>query len=158
VERTSSIAQREIARAEAAQLRQDRYAATKEAAVAAAAAVSPTSHAGPLPGTLSAVLPSNGHPPTTSAYGSTGSATNSGSRPPFHESDDMMRLNSVWARQEAQRIRNAGQDDAKIYNGIKYERKATGPFQGRFVSQGTIISIDGDDYVEYRVLTKPCFF
>ncbi|CAI4212555.1 unnamed protein product [Parascedosporium putredinis] len=135
VERTSSIAQREIARAEAAQLRQDRYAATKEAAVAAAAAVSPTSHAGPYPACS---------PP--------------GSRPPFHESDDMMRLNSVWARQEAQRIRNAGQDDAKIYNGIKYERKATGPFQGRFVSQGTIISIDGDDYVEYRVLTKPCFF
>jgi hypothetical protein len=32
--------------------------------------------------------------------------------------------------------------------GIKYERKQTGPFEGKLVSRGTIISIDDDDYVE----------
>ncbi|PKS09763.1 hypothetical protein jhhlp_004384 [Lomentospora prolificans] len=165
VERTSSIAQREIARAEAAQLRQDRYAAdryaaTKEAAVAAASAVAAslsTGHSTPMQAVRHDMPGSNGHTAHNN-YNNSNSTVNNNSRVPFHESDDMMRLNNVWARQEAQRIRNTGQDDAKIYNGIKYERKATGPFQGRFVSQGTIISIDGEDYVEYRVLTKPCFF
>lgn len=70
---------------------------------------------------------------------------------------NVSRLNKVWAAQEANRLA-AGTEDAKIYMGIKYERKATGPFQGKLVSQGTIISIDGEDYVEYRVLTKPSFF
>jgi hypothetical protein len=70
---------------------------------------------------------------------------------------NVSRLNRVWAAQEAHRMR-ANKEDAKIYMGIKYERKQTGPFEGKLVSQGTIISIDGEDYVEYRVLTKPTFF
>ena len=49
-------------------------------------------------------------------------------------------------------------DDAKTHAGVKYDRKLTGPFAGKLVSQGTIINIDGEDYVEYRVLTKPSFF
>lgn len=73
----------------------------------------------------------------------------------FH--DQVSRLNVVWAAQEAHRMR-ANKEDAKIYMGIKYERKQNGPFEGKLVSQGTIISIDGEDYVEYRVLTKPTFF
>lgn len=73
----------------------------------------------------------------------------------FQES--VSRLNRVWASQEAHRLRT-GNEDAKIHMGIKYERKQTGPFEGKLVSQGTIISIDGEDYVEYRVLTKPTFF
>jgi hypothetical protein len=71
--------------------------------------------------------------------------------------DNIQRLNKVWAAQEATRLR-AGAEDAKIYMGIKYERKQNGPFEGKLVSQGKIISIDGEDYVEYRVLTKPSFF
>ncbi|KAI3393501.1 hypothetical protein diail_4222 [Diaporthe ilicicola] len=71
--------------------------------------------------------------------------------------NNISRLNRVWAAQEAHRMR-ANKEDAKIYMGIKYERKQTGPFEGKLVSQGTIISIDGEDYVEYRVLTKPTFF
>jgi len=63
----------------------------------------------------------------------------------------------VWQDQESNRIK-AGAEDAKMYMGIKYERKQNGPFVGKLVSQGTIISIDGEDYVEYRVLTKPTFF
>lgn len=70
--------------------------------------------------------------------------------------DNINRLNNVWSAQEAHRIRSGG-EDAKIYMGIKYERKMNGPFQGKLVSQGSIISIDGEDYVEYRVLTKPTF-
>ena len=72
-------------------------------------------------------------------------------------SENVSRLNKVWESQESNRIK-FGAEDAKIFNGIKYERKQTGPFQGKLVSQGTIISIDGEDYVEYRVLTKPSFF
>lgn len=70
--------------------------------------------------------------------------------------DNINRLNNVWSSQEAHRIRSGG-EDAKIHMGIKYERKINGPFQGKLVSQGSIISIDGEDYVEYRVLTKPTF-
>ncbi|OAA49011.1 hypothetical protein BBO_02056 [Beauveria brongniartii RCEF 3172] len=83
--------------------------------------------------------------------------TNGSGRALFHESEDIERLNRVWARQESLRLR-AGSEDAKIYDGVKYERKPTGPFMGKLVSQGTIITIDGEDYVEYRVLTKPSFF
>jgi hypothetical protein len=49
-------------------------------------------------------------------------------------------------------------NEVKYYNGIKYERKANGPFQGKLVSNAQILQIDGEDYVEYRVLTKPSFF
>ncbi|EON99356.1 hypothetical protein UCRPA7_5137 [Phaeoacremonium minimum UCRPA7] len=114
LERTNSIAQREIARAEAAQERADQRAANRSSSVS---------------------LNSN--------------------KTQFQQ--NVSRLNKVWAAQEANRLA-AGTEDAKIYMGIKYERKATGPFQGKLVSQGTIISIDGEDYVEYRVLTKPSFF
>ncbi|KAM4066754.1 fungal specific transcription factor [Hirsutella rhossiliensis] len=48
-------------------------------------------------------------------------------------------------------------EDAKMYDGVKYERKSTGPFTGKFVSQGSIVHIDSEDYVEHRVLTKPFF-
>lgn len=66
------------------------------------------------------------------------------------------RLQKVWESQEQNRMR--GNDNAKLYMGVKYERKQGGPFKGKLVSQGQIISIDGEDYVEYRVLTKPSFF
>ncbi|KAL8282160.1 hypothetical protein RB597_009726 [Gaeumannomyces tritici] len=80
-------------------------------------------------------------------------------------SDNMKTLNRVWQSQESHRMRSGSSsaaggaaDDAKTYGGVKYERKQNGPFAGKLVSQGTIISIDGEDYVEYRVLTKPSFF
>lgn len=47
-----------------------------------------------------------------------------------------------------------GLQDAKVWRGMKYERKTQGPFAGGLVSQGTIITIDGEEYVEYRVLIK----
>lgn len=119
LERTNSLARREIARAEAVQMRADQRSASRGAATPAPA------------------------PP---------SATN---KSLFQ--DNVQRLNKVWAAQEAHRLRD-GAEDAKIYMGIKYERKQNGPFEGKLVSQGTIISIDGEDYVEYRVLTKPTFF
>ncbi|KAF5004094.1 hypothetical protein FDECE_9393 [Fusarium decemcellulare] len=132
LERTSSLARREIARAEAAQGRADRHAANRERAAAAAADAA---------NAAAAAIPA--------------AAVNG--RPRFHETEEMQRLNKVWARQETLRMK-AGSEDAKIYGGVKYERKSNGPFVGKLVSQGTIISIDGEDYVEYRVLTKPSFF
>ncbi|KAI5455646.1 hypothetical protein BGZ63DRAFT_497146 [Mariannaea sp. PMI_226] len=131
LERANSLARREIARAEAAQVRADKNAALRERAAAAAANAASSAVATILP-----VM--NG-------------------RARLHESEDMQRLNEVWARQESLRAK-AGVEDAKIYGGIKYERKMTGPFFGKLVSQGSIINIDGEDYVEYRVLTKPSFF
>lgn len=71
--------------------------------------------------------------------------------------DNIQRMDKIWQAQELSR-QGPGNDNIKIHAGIKYERKRGGPFEGKLVSQGTIISIDGEDYVEYRVLTKPTFF
>jgi hypothetical protein len=146
LERTNSIARREVAKLEAAQQRNERYAANREAyAVAAANATNNTGSPGlapPAPTNGAGAAKGNGVMPT-------------GSR--LHEMDEVQRMNRVWARQEEQRLK-AGVEDAKIYAGIKYERKTNGPFHGKLVSQGKIISIEGEDYVEYRVLTKPSFF
>jgi PDZ domain-containing secreted protein len=76
---------------------------------------------------------------------------------------NIKKLNKVWVAQQAATAPSAGglahdQNEVKYHNGIKYERKQNGPFQGKLVSQAQILSIDGEDYVEYRVLTKPSFF
>lgn len=136
LQRTSSLAQREIARAEAAQGRADLHAVHRERVASAAAQATNVAAA---------------------AAAATGPVTKINGGPRFYESEDVRRLNDVWARQESMRVRATG-EDAKIYDGIKYERKFNGPFMGKLVSQGTIINIDGEDYVEYRVLTKPSFF
>ncbi|KAF4953825.1 hypothetical protein FGADI_5617 [Fusarium gaditjirri] len=132
IERTSALAEREIARVELAQERAHLQAANRERAAAAAAQAAQAAAAN-IPG-----IGVNG-------------------RQQLHERDEMQRLNKVWARQESLRLRTNA-EDAKMYAGVKYERKTQGPFTGKLVSQGTIINIDGEDYVEYRVLTKPSFF
>ncbi|KAM3433143.1 hypothetical protein NHJ13734_006580 [Beauveria thailandica] len=141
LERANALVRREIARVEAAQGRADLHADHRERAAQAADAAAAAAAAA-VAGSIT--VPS---PPMTNGSG----------RALFHESEDIERLNRVWARQESLRLR-AGSEDAKIYDGVKYERKPTGPFMGKLVSQGTIITIDGEDYVEYRVLTKPSFF
>jgi len=72
--------------------------------------------------------------------------------------DNIQRMQKVWVAQENGRTRPPPEDEGKTHGGVRYERRANGPFAGKLVSQGTIISIDGEDYVEYRVLTKPSFF
>ncbi|KAK1639941.1 hypothetical protein BDP81DRAFT_185588 [Colletotrichum phormii] len=148
-------ARREIARIEAAQIRTERFAADREAAqnaqAAQAAQVAQAAHMAnlvppPMPPQAMPKMPlqnGNGNGPRMSSL--------------FHERDEMQRLNKVWASQEEHRSKVGG-EETKFYGGIKYERKTNGPFVGKLVSQGTIISIDGQDYVEYRVLTKPSFF
>ncbi|KAF4444452.1 hypothetical protein FACUT_663 [Fusarium acutatum] len=132
IERTSALAEREIARVELAQERAHLQAANRERAAAAAAQAAQAAAAN-IPG-----IAVNG-------------------RQQLHERDEMQRLNKVWARQESLRLRTNA-EDAKMYAGVKYERKTQGPFTGKLVSQGTIINIDGEDYIEYRVLAKPSFF
>lgn len=136
-QRTDALARREIARVEAAQTRADRLASSRERAIQAAADESTRAAAAAAEAAASPAL------------------TNGRSR--LHQTDDMQRLNRVWAAQESLRVKN-GVEDAKVYDGVKYERKSNGPFMGKLVSQGSIINIDGEDYVEYRVLTKPSFF
>jgi hypothetical protein len=75
--------------------------------------------------------------------------------------NNLKKLNKVWVAQQAAIPGSSPappSDEVKFYNGIKYERKQSGPFQGKLVSSPQILSIDGEDYVEYRVLTKPSFF
>ncbi|KND87772.1 hypothetical protein TOPH_07529 [Tolypocladium ophioglossoides CBS 100239] len=63
----------------------------------------------------------------------------------FHNSEKMQRL-------------NRGGCARRLSASSLYERKANGPFMGKLVSKGTIVNIDGEDYVEYRVLTKQSSF
>jgi hypothetical protein len=80
---------------------------------------------------------------------------------------NLKKLNKVWMAQQQATMdptrtsSNAGsmvpETEVRFHNGIKYERKQNGPFQGKLVSQAQIFTIDGEDYVEYRVLTKPSF-
>ncbi|KAG6067526.1 hypothetical protein E4U32_003554 [Claviceps aff. humidiphila group G2b] len=145
-ERTNTLAHRDFSRAEAAQARPEFHAvhrgrATATAAAAAVAVVAATGTAG------SSIPVEHYH------NGNGGGRSNHH----FRESEDMQQLSKVWTRQETMRTKGSP-DEAKTYDGVKYERKSTGPFMGKLVSQGTIINIDGEDYVEYRVLTKPSFF
>lgn len=78
-------------------------------------------------------------------------------RSPVHESVDIQHLNRLCACQEALRA-ESGAEDAKIYSAIKYKYMVKGLFKGQLVSQGTIIEIGEEDFVEYRVLLKPSFF
>jgi hypothetical protein len=72
---------------------------------------------------------------------------------PFN--DRIMELDQILNDQETNmRIIS---DDIKFIDGVKYERKVNGLCSGKLVSSGTIIDIDGEDYVEYRVLTKLSF-
>ncbi|EFY93965.1 hypothetical protein MAA_10574 [Metarhizium robertsii ARSEF 23] len=123
-----------MAKSGAAQVRTDRHAINRERTAAAAAATAEAAF----------IVPPEYH-----------HHTNGGVL--FRESEGVQRLNKVWARQEMPRVKSRLYD-AKIHDGVKYERKATGSFMGKLVSQGTIIHIDGEEYVEYRVLTKPSFF
>ncbi|KAI1003243.1 hypothetical protein K3495_g4960 [Podosphaera aphanis] len=74
---------------------------------------------------------------------------------------NMKKLNKVWVAQQAATIPGlnsaSSEQEVRYHNGIKYERKKTGPFQGKLVSPAQILTIDGEDYVEYRILTKPSF-
>lgn len=45
--------------------------------------------------------------------------------------------------------------DVKSYGGITYKWKEGGLFSRMYVSPGSIITIDKEDYVEYRILTTP---
>ncbi|ATY60956.1 hypothetical protein A9K55_005544 [Cordyceps militaris] len=44
-----------------------------------------------------------------------------------------------------------------VLNGMTYVRRTNGSFRGKLVSPGKIITIDGQDYVEYCVLAKLSF-
>lgn len=44
-----------------------------------------------------------------------------------------------------------------VFNGITYVRRLNGSFKGKLVSPGKIITIEGQDYVEYCVLAKLSF-
>ncbi|POR35031.1 Uncharacterized protein TPAR_04772 [Tolypocladium paradoxum] len=61
---------------------------------------------------------------------------------PLHKSQ-------YYGRQEALRIRS-GAEGATVWDGIKYGRKANGPFVRKLATQGTVVNIDvGDDYIVF---------
>ncbi|TGO26797.1 hypothetical protein BPAE_0053g00510 [Botrytis paeoniae] len=85
----------------------------------------------------------------------------------------MNKLNKTWeAQQEAQAQQpvtsprpeaaasgsSLTNDNVKIHGGIKYTRRQNGIFEGKHVGPPQLLNIDGEDYVEYRVLTKATTF
>jgi hypothetical protein len=119
---------------------------------------SPVNHQGPagLPGQM----PGPGHAPSPLGHqhpvGPGHAPINGPQNPAFN--DRITQLDHIWKMQEEHRSNRPSSDDTKFFGGVKYERKANGFWSGKLVSSGTIITIDGEDYVEYRVLTKPQFF
>ncbi|RSL58831.1 hypothetical protein CEP54_007533 [Fusarium duplospermum] len=66
--------------------------------------------------------------------------------------DKMAQDMQTWPDQVALQIRPR---EEAAYNGdVVYQRKSHGPLLGKLASQGSVITIDGEDYVEYRVLAK----
>ncbi|RSL89317.1 hypothetical protein CEP51_001303 [Fusarium floridanum] len=66
--------------------------------------------------------------------------------------DKMTQDTQTWPDQVALQIRPR---EEAAYNGdVVYQRKSHGPLLGKLASQGSVITIDGEDYVEYRVLAK----
>ncbi|KAM0277032.1 hypothetical protein ACHAQH_006162 [Verticillium albo-atrum] len=154
-------ARREIGRLEQAEVRRAQFALDREAAVANANLGMPMQHGSQLPPMQ---MVNNNHGRASLGHS-------------FHAHDDLQRLESVWQMQEEQRNKLpppppppapvqapppahapiANGNEVKYHDGIRYERKPTGNFAGKLVSTGSLISIDGEDYIEYRLLTKPSF-
>ncbi|KAH8178288.1 tRNA splicing endonuclease subunit [Sarocladium implicatum] len=144
-----TLAQQELAKAETSQARSSRHALNRERAAAAAA--EEAANAAIAAETALASASGISVPSTATPSEATG-------RPRFSMSESAQRLNNVWASQEATRVRASGDDKVKIYDGVKFERKEMGPFIGKLTSPGSLITIDGEDFVEYRVLTRPSFY
>ncbi|KAG9239175.1 hypothetical protein BJ875DRAFT_449123 [Amylocarpus encephaloides] len=75
---------------------------------------------------------------------------------------NIKQLNRVWVAQQQATFSEApsssdSSEEVKFHHGIKYERRQNGPFDGKLVSPAQLLNIDGEDYVEYRILTKPSF-
>ena len=75
---------------------------------------------------------------------------------------NIRKLNEIWGAQQNVTNPHASgnaapprSDEVKYHHGIKYEKRENGFFQGKLVSTAQILTIDGEDYVEYRILTKP---
>ncbi|KAM0421341.1 hypothetical protein ACHAPT_010872 [Fusarium lateritium] len=66
--------------------------------------------------------------------------------------DKMPQDTQTWPAQRALQIRP--REDAAYNGDVVYQRKSHGPLLGKLASQGSVITIDGEDYVEYRVLAK----
>ncbi|GJN86999.1 hypothetical protein PLIIFM63780_010581 [Purpureocillium lilacinum] len=128
-----------LAVAGAAQTRADYCATTRERAAAAAAAETAAYYDYVLAATAAGLSP---------AFPSKGGVLN-----PTHA------LNCQRNPSGCQDLlRGQADAEAKVYNGVKYQHKPTGPFAGKLISAGNIITIDGEDYVQYCVLMKPSFF
>ncbi|KAJ4151589.1 hypothetical protein LMH87_012279 [Akanthomyces muscarius] len=56
----------------------------------------------------------------------------------------------------ASSVTDSSADDTKpkVHNGVVYQRSQAGPFAGKLTAKGQVVSINGEDYVEYRVLAK----
>ncbi|ATZ56326.1 hypothetical protein BCIN_13g01670 [Botrytis cinerea B05.10] len=85
----------------------------------------------------------------------------------------MNKLNKTWEAQQAAKPQqpatsthlegtangsSSTKDNVKIHDGITYTRRQNGMLKGIHLGAPRILNIDGEDYVEYRVLTKPSPF
>jgi hypothetical protein len=78
-------------------------------------------------------------------------------------SQNIKGLQEIWQAQNAATLSHTNgagasggsdQDDVKFHNGLKYEKKASGLLQGKFVHHPAIVTVDGEAWVEYRFLSK----
>lgn len=70
-----------------------------------------------------------------------------------NESDSALRPSRL-KEQHRRRCDEAAASHVKRHDGIQYGQQATGPFRGMVASRGTIVNIDGENYVECGILAK----
>lgn len=167
LERTNNLARREVHKMEAAQMRQNHQQQQRGAMSSA-----PMPPAGPVPSDSRVMFQENINRlnkvwTAQEAHRLQGQQPVPQQQPPppppQQQQPQMVQMQPQQQQQPPppqQQMANPvpNMDEVRTFQGCTYTRKPNGPFAGKLVSRGEIISIDGEDYVEYRVLTKPIFF
>jgi hypothetical protein len=81
-----------------------------------------------------------------------------GTRPDMHSREQRHKVRNPQQRKSFSASTEPQGDNIKRHNGVTYELKDSGPFEGKFVGdRRELLVIDGEDYIEYRVVMKVQF-
>jgi hypothetical protein len=80
------------------------------------------------------------------------------SRPDTHPSEERHKERHQQQQRKSLSTSTEPQGEIKKHNGVTYEMKDSGPFKNRLVGdRRELLVIDGEDYIEYRVIMKVQF-
>lgn len=136
---TKRISDDRLAGTEATQARTDCHATTREQAAAAAASATDAAYASAI---AAAAAKSSPAPP--------------GKDRELNHTKGVKHHRISLERCDATHVQAAA-EDVRFYDGVKYQRKTEGALSGKLVSSGRFIIVNGEEFVEYRVLARLSF-